>query len=70
MRIHANPDPQSKVLPVAEVDTHLGGHAEESGDEVVSFEKAVHVHLLHEHRERLQNTQINCHYMSWYRYFT
>jgi hypothetical protein len=41
------------ILPVAEVDTHLGGHAEESGDEVVSFQKAVHVHLLHEHRERL-----------------
>ena len=41
------------LLPVAEVDAHLGGHAEEPGDEVVRLEDAVLVHQLHEDHKRL-----------------
>ena len=45
------------MIPVAEVHTHLGRHAEESGDQVVSLEQAVHVHLLDKHGERLDKEQ-------------
>jgi len=39
--------------PVAQVDAHLGGHSEESGDQVVRLEQPVHVHLLDEDGEGL-----------------
>lgn len=31
--------------PVAQIDAHLGAQTEEAGDEVVSFQDSVHVHL-------------------------
>ena len=44
---------KSMCIPVAEIDAHLRGHAEEPRDEVVRLEDAVLVHQLHEHHERL-----------------
>ena len=42
------------AIPVAEVDAHLRGHAEEPRDEVVRLEDAVLVHQLHEDNKRLE----------------
>ena len=48
------PPTQVHIIPVAEVDAHLCGHAEEPRNEVVRLEDAVLVHQLHEDHERLQ----------------
>ena len=38
---------------VAQVHAHLGGHAEEPGDQVVGLQQAMEVHLLDEDEEGL-----------------
>ena len=45
---------------VAEIHTHLSRHPEEPGDQVVSLQQAVQVHLLHKYGEGLGGVFASC----------